>query len=88
MSIGGNVGHFATVLLLFAALSFDTPGRVALLAGSIGSAVFASRVEFPVIRKAMEGAAPLEALSGITSDSLKQSGMWGAAAALVTLLVV
>ena len=88
MSIGGNVAHFLVVLLLFTALPLDTPGRVALVAGAVGSAVFASSIEFPVIGKARAGMAPTEALATIPRDFLKRNGGLGALAALFVLIVL
>ena len=86
MSIGGNVGHFSVVLLFLLALPLETPGQVALLAGAIGNAVFASSVEFPVIAKSRSGMAPADALGTIPRDFLKRSGSAGLAAALLVLL--
>jgi hypothetical protein len=88
MSIGGNVGHFLVVLLFFIALPLETPGRVALVAGSVGSAVFASSIEFPVISKARAGMPPAEALATIPRDFLKRNGSLGALAALFVLIVL
>ena len=88
MSIGGNVGHFAVVLVFLLALPLATPGQIAVLAGSIGFAVFASSVEFPVIAKSRSGMAPGEALSTIPKDFLKRYGGAGLAAALLVLVIV
>ena len=88
MSIGGNVGHFLVVLLFFVALPLETPGRVALVAGAVGAAVFASSIEFPVISKARAGMAPAEALATIPRDFLKRNGSLGALAALFVLIVL
>jgi hypothetical protein len=88
MSIGGNVGHFLVVLLFFLALPLETPGRVALVAGSVGSAVFASSIEFPVISKVRAGMPPAEALATIPRDFLRRNGSAGALAALFVLIVL
>jgi hypothetical protein len=88
MSIGGNVGHFLVLLLLFVALPLETPGRIALVAGSFGSTVFASSVEFPVISKARAGMAPVEALGTIPRDFIRRNGTAGALAALFAFIVL
>jgi hypothetical protein len=81
MSVGGNLAHWSVVLAIAVGLAIDAPGRVALLSGSFGFAVFASLTEFPVIWKNHQGLAPLEALRGIRGDLLVRNGMLGAGSA-------
>lgn len=88
MSIMGNVGNVLVVLLLAFGLPLATTGQVALLAGAVGSAVFASSIELPVIRKARAGMPPAEALATIPKDFLKRNGGAGLAAALLVLLIL
>ncbi len=88
MSIAGNVAHFLVVIFFLLALPLETPGRIALVAGAIGQAVFASSIEFPVISKARAGMAPAEALATIPRDFLRRNGSAGALAALVVLIVL
>ena len=52
MGVGGNLGHWLTVVLLAYAVPLDAPGRVALVSAALGFAVFASVTEFPVVWRA------------------------------------
>ncbi len=88
LSVGGNVGHWLAFCLLALMLSLDTPGQAALLSGAFGFAVFASSVEFPVIRKARAGASAPEALAAIPQNFLQRSGGFGLAAALLMLVIL
>jgi len=88
MSIGGNAGDIAIVLLFFFALPMSSPGTAALVAGATGFAVFAAAIEFPVIRRARAGMTPIEALSAIPGDFLRRYTRWGIAAALATLILL
>ena len=88
MSIGGNVGDLSVVALFFIALPRTSPGVTALIAGAIGFAVFAGAIEFPVIRKARSGMAPIKALSTIPRDFVRRYTRWGLAAALAALIIL
>ena len=83
MGVGGNLAHWMVVLLIAIFLPPETAGRVALLAGALGFAVFASAVEFPVISRCHGGAAPIASLAGIRPADLKRNGVLGAVAALL-----
>lgn len=82
MSIGGNLAHWTTVLALVFLVPMDTPGRVALIAGAFGFAVFASVTEFPIIRRVAFGSTSTAALSTIRPEGLARNGLIGLAAAL------
>ena len=88
MSVGGNLAHWAVVLLLLALLPLDTPGTRALASGAFGFAVFSSLVEVPVIRKSRGGMAPLEALGSIPRDFLKRYLPWAVGAGLLLFLLL
>lgn len=88
MGIGGNIAHWSAVLLLALLLPLGTPGQIALLSGALGFAVFASAVEFPVISRCHNGAAPAESLAGIRPADLKRSGVVGAMAALLLFSIL
>ena len=88
MSIGGNVAHFAVVLVFFFALPMSSPGAAALVAGAFGFAVFSSLVEFPVIRKARTGLSGLAALGTIPRDFVSRYFPWAVGAGLVAFAVL
>ncbi|MCP5057797.1 MAG: hypothetical protein GY937_13900 [bacterium] len=83
MSMGGNLAHWFVALAWFALLPGDSPGQIAVQCGGIGFAVFASTIEFPVIRRAFAGVPGKEALGGIGQDTLRRSAWIGLASALV-----
>jgi len=88
MGIAGNLAHWSVVVLLALFLPLGTPGQIALLAGALGFAVFASAVEFPVISRCHNGAAPAESLAGIRPADLKRNGVVGALAALLLFAIL
>ncbi len=88
MGIGGNLAHWALVLGLALALPLETPGRVALVCGAFGFAVFASTTEIPVIRSSYAGASNAGSFAGLTPDALRRNGWIGAGAALGLLVLL
>lgn len=88
MSIGGNLAHWAVVLLFLIAVPTTTAGSAALAAGAIGFAVFSSAVEFPVIRKARAGASGVEALASIPRDFVQRYLPAGLGAAALAFLIL
>ena len=88
MGVGGNLAHWMVVLLIAIFLPPETAGRVALLAGALGFAVFASAVEFPVISRCHGGAAPIASLAGIRPADLTRNGVLGAVAALLLFSIL
>ena len=88
MSIGGNAGHWLVFLVFFFGFPLSSLGQVALASSAFGFGVFASSIEFPVIRHAAGGLSGLEALSKIPRDFVKRNGRYGLVAALVAFLVL
>jgi hypothetical protein len=88
MSVGGNLSHWLVVLALAIGLPLDTGGRVALLAGAFGFAVFASVTEFPIIRRAYAGVSPGKCFKGLTKEKLQRNRWIGAAAAALLFLAM
>jgi hypothetical protein len=88
MSVGGNVGHWAVVLLLALALPLDAAGRMALFAASFGFAVSASVTEFPIIQRAFSGASPVESFRGLTGDKIRRDRRIGAVAGLAVFALL
>ena len=88
MSVGGNVAHWLVVLVLLVSLPLSTIGQVAIASSAFGFAVFASSIEFPVIRNVLKGQSGIEALSKIPKDLLRRNGSYGLAAAFLAFLVL
>ena len=82
MSIGGNLAHWLAAIALFAFVPTASPGGLALACGGLGFAVFASSIEFPVIRRALDGTPGAEALATIDAEGIQRSGWIGLGVAL------
>lgn len=88
MSIGGNAAHWLVFFALLFGLPLASLGQVALVSSAFGFCVFASSVEFPVIRHAYRGLSGIEALSKIPKDFVRRNGRYGLVAALLAFLVL
>jgi hypothetical protein len=89
MSVAGNVAHWSAVLLLFLWVPLDSPGRVALACSAFAFAFGASLTEFPVIRRSLAGASPVESFDGLSRAKLRRDRWIGiAAGALLFFSVV
>ena len=87
MSVGGNLAHWFVVLALVVLIPGGSPGQLALQCGAFGFALFASSIEFPVIRHAFDGMPGTEALATITPAGLARSGWIGLAGALTAFVL-
>ncbi|NRA00962.1 MAG: hypothetical protein HRU00_00025 [Myxococcales bacterium] len=88
MSVGGNLAHWLVVFVLLLGLPLSSIGQVALVSGAFGFAVFASSVEFPVIRHAYRGLSGIEALAKLPKDFVRRNGSYGLIAAVLALFVL
>lgn len=88
MSIAGNAAHWSLVLLLAILLPLDTAPRQALLCAAFAFAFGASLTEFPVIRRAFEGASPVESFRGLTGEKLRRDRWIGIGAGALLFLVL
>ncbi len=82
MSLGGQLGSLATILLLFFSVPLDNPGRAMLLAAAVGSAVFGGMIEWPVIKRSQASGEPMAELSQVTPQVLQRSAVTGIVATL------
>ena len=88
MSIGGNAADISVVLIFFFALPLESAGSAALVAGAFGFAVFAAAIEFPVIKKVLDGMSGIDALKTIPKGFFERYSRWGVGAALVALVLL
>jgi len=88
MSLAGQAGSWLTVLTLWYLLPMDNSGRVMLVCGAVGSAIFGGMIEWPVLKRAQISGEPFAELSKIDSAVLKRSAIGGiGGTALLWLLV-
>jgi hypothetical protein len=78
MSIAGNVGGLLALFYLASAVTTDSTGRAALVAGAFASVLFAAAVEWPVLWRTRQSRKPFQELSKIDPTVLKRAG-WIAA---------
>ncbi len=88
MSIGGNLGGLLALLLLASAVTTDTAGRSALVAGALASVVFAAIIEWPVLWRTRASGNPLQELSKIDPAVLKRAALGSLAAGLTGWLTL
>lgn len=87
MSCAGQIGSWATVIAVLMLIPMDNNGRIMLLAGAAGSAVFAAIVEWPVLLRTQKSGQPLAELSKIDAQVLKRSGIGATASVLAIWLL-
>ncbi len=84
MSLAGQAGSWIAVFALAWLVPPDNAGRAMLVAGAVGSAIFAAGVELPPLLRAQRSGDPFAELSKITPAVLGLSGLVAIAAAAVT----
>lgn len=88
MGIGGNLGHWAAVLLLFVWVPLESPGRAALACSAFAFAFGASLTELPVIWRSFAGASAVESFKGLTRAKLTRNRWIGIAAGVLAFVSV
>ena len=83
MSIAGQLGSWASVLMFWNVLPMDTPGRVMLVGGAVASAIFAGMIEIPVVRRAQASGDPRGELARIDLGVLRRSALGGISGGLL-----
>lgn len=83
MSIGGNLGGVLALASLAAAVTTDTAGRSALVAGAVASVAFAAIIEWPVLWRTRTSGNPVQELSKIGPEVLKRAALGGMGAGLL-----
>ncbi len=90
MSMGGPIGNWLLVLLVFTLIPMDSAGRVMLLAVTLANAISVCVFELPIIKRTMDGGDPETELNAGLSDGSGDKGkVWGyGIGALVWLIMV
>ncbi|MEZ5571850.1 MAG: hypothetical protein R3E64_07470 [Halioglobus sp.] len=87
MSIAGTAGGMLAVIFLSNAVPTDSAGRAALLSAAIASVIYASLIEWPVIRRIRNGGDPLAELSKIDKPLLSRSFVIAGISAIALTLI-
>ena len=88
MTAGGHVLHWSILLILLIALPLDTLGRIALVSSVFGFVVFATFIEYNVIRDVLDGADPETRLKELTKTDFRNAGMAGAMGGLFAIALL
>ena len=88
MSMGGPIGNWVLVFIVFTFVPMDNPGRVALLAIVFAKAISVCVFEIPVILRAMNGGDPQTELdAGLNDGSGDRGQVFGYLAGVILWLV-
>ena len=68
MSFGGWVFHWGLLLILVAALPFDSIGRIALVSSVFGFILYATFIETGILRQTFGGSDPAETLGQLSAS--------------------
>lgn len=85
MTYGGHILHWSIFLFLLIALPLDSLGRIALVSSVFGFIVFASVIEYNIVKDTWAGADPGERLSQITSKDFQQATVAGGISGLFAI---
>ena len=85
MTYGGHIFHWSILLFLVAVLPLDNLGRIALVSAIFGFIVFATVIEYNIVKDTWEGADPGERLSQLTQKDFQQSTFIGGLAGIFAI---
>ncbi len=85
MTYGGHIFHWSILLFLLIALPLDSLGRIALVSSIFGFIVFATVIEYNIVKDTWAGADPGERLSRITPKDFQQAIFAGSVSGLFAI---
>lgn len=88
MTYGGHIGHWAVVIILALALPLDTLSRISLVGAAFAFVVFATVIEYNIVKDTWNGADPATRLGKLTPSDFQQAGVIGAIAGLFAIAVL
>jgi hypothetical protein len=88
MSYGGHVGHWSIFLLLLITIPLDNLGQIALVSSVFGFIVFATVIEYGIVKQTRQGADPLEVLQALTPRDFQQAQAIGALGGLFAVALL
>ena len=77
MTYGGHIFHWAILILLLLSLPLDSLGRIALVSSVFGFIVFASFIEYNIVKDTWAGVDPKTRLEALTTADFQRSAMIG-----------
>ncbi len=88
MTYGGHILHWSIFLILLIALPLDTLGRIALVSAVFGFIVFATVIEYNIVKDTWAGVDPEERLKQLTTRDFQQAGMIGTLGGLFAIALL
>ena len=85
MTYGGHVLHWSILILLLIMVPLDTLGRIALVSAIFGFIVFATFIEYNVVKDTWDGADPETRLQALSRKDFRQATVIGTIAGLFAL---
>ncbi len=85
MTYGGHVLHWSILILLLIMVPLDSLGRIALVSAIFGFIVFATFIEYNVVKDTMNGVDPESRLQALTKRDFQQASIAGTIAGLFVL---
>lgn len=85
MTSGGHIAHWSILLVLLITVPLDSMGRIALVSAVFGFIVFASVIEYNIVKDTRAGVDPETRLSALTAKDIQQAGVIGAIAGLFAM---
>ena len=85
MTYGGHIFHWAILLLLLIALPLDTLGPIALVSAIFGFIVYATVIEYNIVKDTWAGMEPDVRLKQLSADDFKQATIIGTIAGLFAM---
>ena len=85
MTYGAHIAHWSAFLIFFIALPMDSLGAISLVGAIFGFIVFASIIEYNIVKDTWTGMAPSERLAQLGPEDFKFSGAAGTIAGLFAI---
>ena len=85
MTYGGHILHWSILILLLIMVPLDSLGRIALVSAIFGFIVFATFIEYNVVKDTMDGVDPETRLQALSKKDFQQASIAGTIAGLFAL---
>ncbi len=85
MTYGGHIFHWFILIVLLIALPLDSLGRIALVSAVFGFIVFATFIEYNIVKDTWAGADPKARLDELTEKDIQKSAFIGGLSGLFAI---
>jgi hypothetical protein len=88
MTYGGHILHWSILLLLLFTLPLDSLGRITLVSSLFGFVVFATVIEYNIVKDTWSGADPETRLNQLNREDFKQASLIGTLGGLFAIALL